>query len=144
MAGRCHSATQVAMGGTRVMRPMCATGQAAGTAAAIAIKHQTLPRGVYEKHIKELQDTLIRDGCRLMKKGGGMREPEGVSEGTELKGIVIDDAKAQFTGTWDLQDRQGSHVNCIEQRHRRPRDRRRGAACCGCRGLNGPERVKHS
>ena len=75
MAGRCHSATHIALGGTRVMRPMCATGQAAGTAAAIAAKHKTLPRGVYKNHIKELQDTLVRDGCRLMKKTGGMREP---------------------------------------------------------------------
>jgi hypothetical protein len=53
---------------------MCATGQAAGTAAAIATKHKTSPRGVYQKHIKELQDTLIKDGCRLMNKDGGMRE----------------------------------------------------------------------
>jgi hypothetical protein len=75
MAGRCHSATHIALGGTRVMRPMCATGQAAGTAAAIAVKHKTSPRGVYQKHIKELQDTLIKDGCRLMKKDGSMREP---------------------------------------------------------------------
>jgi len=72
--GRCHSATNIALGGTRVMRPMCATGQAVGTAAAIATKYKTSPCGVYKKHIKELQDTLIKDGCRLMKKDGGMRE----------------------------------------------------------------------
>ncbi|MHC4624664.1 MAG: FAD-dependent oxidoreductase, partial [Planctomycetota bacterium] len=36
MAGRCHSATHMALGGTRVMRPICMMGQAAGTAAAIA------------------------------------------------------------------------------------------------------------
>jgi len=66
MAGRCHSATHIAMGGTRVIRPMCATGQAAGTAAAIATKRETSPRGVYEEHIAELQQTLLRDGCYLM------------------------------------------------------------------------------
>lgn len=75
MAGRCMSVSHLALGGVRVMRPLCATGQAAGTAAAIATKHKTSPRGVYQKHIKELQDTLIKDGCRLMKKGDGMREP---------------------------------------------------------------------
>lgn len=75
MAGRCMSVSHLAMGGIRVMRPLCATGQAAGTAAAIATKHETSPRGVYQNHIKELQDTLVRDGCRLMKEGGGMREP---------------------------------------------------------------------
>lgn len=66
MAGRCHSATHIALGGTRVMRPMCATGQAAGTASAIATKHKCSPRGIYEEHIAELQQTLLRDGCYLM------------------------------------------------------------------------------
>ncbi len=66
MAGRCHSATHIALGGTRVMRPMCATGQAAGTAAAIAHRHATTPRGVYENHIEELQQTLLKDGCYLL------------------------------------------------------------------------------
>lgn len=75
MAGRCHSATHIAFGGTRVMRPCCAMGQAVGTAAAIATKHDTTPRGVYEEHIRELQNTLVKDGCRLMRKGVGMREP---------------------------------------------------------------------
>jgi len=66
MAGRCHSATHIAHGGTRVMRPMCATGQAAGTAAAIAHKHETTPRGVYKSHLEQLQQTLLKDGCYLM------------------------------------------------------------------------------
>ncbi len=65
MAGRCHSATQLAFAGTRVMRPMCATGQAAGTAAALAHKHKTTPRGVYEKHLFELQQQLLKDGCYI-------------------------------------------------------------------------------
>jgi len=78
MAGRCHSATHIAFGGTRVMRPCCAMGQAVGTAAAIATKHETTPRVVYKEHIAELQDTLVQDGCRLMSKDGGMREPPGM------------------------------------------------------------------
>ncbi len=77
MAGRCHSATHIALGGTRVMRPCCAMGQAVGTAAAIAARHKTTPRAVYEKHIKQLQETLVKDGCRLMSKDGAMREPPG-------------------------------------------------------------------
>lgn len=65
MAGRCHSVTHIALGGTRVMRPMCMTGQAAGTAAAIAAKYNTAPRGVYKNYIDELQQTLLKDGCYL-------------------------------------------------------------------------------
>ena len=66
MAGRCHSATHIAFGATRVMRTMCGTGQAAGTAAALATRHGTTPRGVYQKHTDELQQTLLRDGCYLL------------------------------------------------------------------------------
>lgn len=66
MAGRCHSATQTGMGGTRVMRPVMQMGQAVGTAAAIALHHGTSPRGVYEKHIEELRETLFRDGCPIL------------------------------------------------------------------------------
>jgi hypothetical protein len=65
MAGRCHSATHIAMGATRVMRPVCMMGQAAGTAAAIATKHHTTPCGVYENHIHELQQALLKDGYYL-------------------------------------------------------------------------------
>jgi hypothetical protein len=67
MAGRCHSATHIAMGGTRVMRPCMAMGQAAGTAAAIAVAHRTTPQGVYQQHLGELQQALLKDGCYLLE-----------------------------------------------------------------------------
>lgn len=66
MAGRCHSASHIALGGTRVMRPMMQTGQAAGTAASLAGKYNTTPRGVYRHHIEELQQGLLKDGCYLL------------------------------------------------------------------------------
>jgi hypothetical protein len=66
MAGRCHSATHIAHGGTRVMRPCLAMGQAAGTAAAIAVANDTTPAGVYERHLPALQQTLLKDGCYLL------------------------------------------------------------------------------
>jgi hypothetical protein len=93
MAGRCHSATHIAFGGTRVMRPCCAMGQAVGTAAAIATKQKTTPRGVYEEHIRQLQDTLVEDGCRLMDKDGGMREPPVIIENDHVRYKISADGK---------------------------------------------------
>ncbi|MCE5237493.1 FAD-dependent oxidoreductase [bacterium] len=61
MAGRCHSATHMAMASTRVAATGAAMGQAAGTAAALAARHGCLPLAVAEQHIGELQQTLLRD-----------------------------------------------------------------------------------
>jgi len=66
MAGRCHSATHIAHGGTRVMRPCVAMGQAAGTAAAIAVTNETTPAGVHQQHLHTLQQALLKDGCYLL------------------------------------------------------------------------------
>ena len=46
VAGRCISATHEAHGSLRVMPPCFATGQAAGTAAALALETETSPRKV--------------------------------------------------------------------------------------------------
>lgn len=64
-AGRCHSATHSAMSATRVMATTSLMGQAVGTAAAIAIRDSLVPRGVYEKRLAELQQTLMDDDCWL-------------------------------------------------------------------------------
>ena len=61
MAGRCASVTHEALGTVRIEASCAVTGQAAGTAAAIALKHKTTPRGVYKKHLKELQQQLVKD-----------------------------------------------------------------------------------
>lgn len=39
--------------------------QAVGTAAAVAFRNSTTPRGVREKHIRELQQMLMDDDCWL-------------------------------------------------------------------------------
>ncbi len=64
-AGRNISATHAALSSTRVMATCSLLGQAAGTAAAIAVKYGCMPRGVYEAHIKELQKILLDDGVFL-------------------------------------------------------------------------------
>ena len=47
------------------MTTAATTGQAAGTAAALACTHKTSPRGVYQSYLAELQQRLLRDGCYI-------------------------------------------------------------------------------
>jgi hypothetical protein len=63
-AGRCHSASHLALSSTRVMGTGCSMGQAVGTAAALAIGRGIDPAGMLA-HIRELQQTLLRDDCYL-------------------------------------------------------------------------------
>ncbi|MCM8817108.1 MAG: FAD-dependent oxidoreductase [Candidatus Omnitrophica bacterium] len=63
-AGRNASCTHIAMSSTRVMGTACSMGQAAGTAAAIAIKKGILPSGVLD-HIDLLQQTLLYDDAYI-------------------------------------------------------------------------------
>ena len=65
MAGRNISVTHMALSSTRVMATCAIIGQAVGTAAALAVKHNTTPRGVGQKHIAELQQTLMDQDCYL-------------------------------------------------------------------------------
>jgi hypothetical protein len=62
MAGRCISADHQANGAVRVMPACFATGQAAGTAAAMAAKNRCSPA---EVDVKALQDILRKSGCAL-------------------------------------------------------------------------------
>jgi hypothetical protein len=62
VAGRSISATHEAMAATRVMPPAFAMGEAAGTAAAIALEHRVTPRNV---DIGRLQQALLRQGAYL-------------------------------------------------------------------------------
>ena len=63
-AGRCASATHAAMSSTRVMGTACVMGQAAGTAAALAVRRGIAPRDL-ASHIGELQQALLQDDCYL-------------------------------------------------------------------------------
>ena len=66
MAGRDISVSHAALGATRVMVTCGLQGQAAGTAAALCKIHNTTPRGLYQSHIAELQQQLLKDGCYLI------------------------------------------------------------------------------
>ncbi len=62
VAGRCLSADSTAAGAVRVMPPCMAMGQAAGTAAALAVKNGVTVRNC---DITELREKLTSDGAYL-------------------------------------------------------------------------------
>ena len=65
VAGRCISATFEAQSGTRGMGPCSAMGQAAGTAAALAVRTGTVPKKL---DVSLLQKTLLKDGVLLGRR----------------------------------------------------------------------------
>ncbi len=66
MAGRNISATKLAMGSTRVMGTCAIGGEAAGTAAAMAVKAGCTPREFGQKHIQELRQELLKNDCYIL------------------------------------------------------------------------------
>jgi hypothetical protein len=64
-AGRNISVTHAVMSATRVMATCATLGQAVGTAAAIAVREVTTPRGIYQDHVSELKQTLMEDDAYL-------------------------------------------------------------------------------
>lgn len=65
MAGRNISATHVALGSVRVQATTAIMGQAAGTAAAIALTRQMSVQDVPADAIGDVQQQLLKDGCFL-------------------------------------------------------------------------------
>lgn len=65
MAGRNVSVTHAALATVRVMATTALMGQAAGTAAAVALREQMPVSDVPERAIRTVQQTLLRDGCFL-------------------------------------------------------------------------------
>lgn len=64
-AGRNISATHTGMASSRVMGTCGTLGQAAGTAACIAVKNGLTPREAGQRRIKEIQAALMEDDCFL-------------------------------------------------------------------------------
>jgi len=61
MAGRAVSVSRLAFGSVRIQGTCAVTGQAAGTGAALCAKYGESPRALFQTHIKELQQILLRD-----------------------------------------------------------------------------------
>lgn len=66
MAGRNTSMPHVALGTSRVQGTTGMMGQIIGTAAAMCVKKQRDPRGIYESHIGELQQQLMKDDITIL------------------------------------------------------------------------------
>lgn len=81
MAGRNISVTHVALGTVRVMRTTGMMGEVVGMAASLCKKHGVLPRGVYQRHLGELQ-AMMREGAG---KTEGLPDNQRFNEGTLLK-----------------------------------------------------------
>ena len=60
-AGRCQSVTHIALGSVRVEATLFTLGQAAGTAAGLALQKGLSPRAYGEQYIRELQQRLLKD-----------------------------------------------------------------------------------
>ncbi|MCY9656811.1 FAD-dependent oxidoreductase [Paenibacillus chondroitinus] len=65
MAGRNVSVTHAALGTVRVMATTALMGQAVGVGAAIALEKQIAVPDIYKDAIRDVQQTLLRDGCFL-------------------------------------------------------------------------------
>lgn len=65
MAGRDISTSKMAFSSVRVMGTCAIGGQAVGTAAAMAVEKQCLPREIGKTHIRELQQQLLKDDCYI-------------------------------------------------------------------------------
>ena len=128
-AGRHISVTHEALGTVRVMRTIGMMGEVVGKAAYLAVRENTDPRGVYQKHLPDLiklmeqpgrmrrtdlrsdlfLDTSIADFKELpvgkmnldLTKGTPTKlTPDDLKELAKLGGIVVDDAQAKFEGKW--------------------------------------------
>lgn len=65
LAGRDISASKLAFASARVMGTCSVGGQAVGTAAAMAVRYGCSPRAVGREHIRELQQTLLKQDCYI-------------------------------------------------------------------------------
>jgi hypothetical protein len=113
MAGRNISVTREGLGTVRVMNTCGMMGEAVGRAASICIRHDALPRDVYESHWDEMDQLLRLPGKARRETVDAeivipddalpLASPYGPMTGldpAQLPGLVIDDRQATKTGSW--------------------------------------------
>jgi hypothetical protein len=111
MAGRDISVEREALGPVRVMRTCGMMGEIVGKAAWICVRHNTSPRGVYERYLDLLQTLMKEPGAKrrdkldselVLPRGVTVTAPPmaGINPAT-LEGIVVDDEAAELQGLWE-------------------------------------------
>ena len=76
MAGRNISVDREGLGPVRVMRTTGMMGEIVGKAAWIAVRHDTTPRGVHERHLPLLRELMAQPGAaRRDSLTGDLRAP---------------------------------------------------------------------
>ncbi len=108
MAGRNISVTHVALGTTRVMLTCGVVGHAAGTAAGMCVEKETTPRGVYQEHIAELQQRLLKEGAYLI--GMPNRDPSDLARAAEVTASSEETPAAGVIDGFSRPEGQKSHV----------------------------------
>ncbi len=86
MAGRNISVTHVALGTVRVMRTTGMMGEVVGMAASVCMKHQILPRDLYNQYLPELKE--------LMNKGVGKSDLPAAQD-YNLGGTLLNNSKGE-------------------------------------------------
>ncbi|MEZ5940075.1 MAG: FAD-dependent oxidoreductase [Planctomycetaceae bacterium] len=113
MAGRCISVTHEALGTTRVMKTCGMMGEVVGKAASVCIKHECLPRDVYERYWPEMDELLKLPGkayradvnsqftipADALPEAGPNGAPTGLDP-KQLPGLVLDDRDAKKSPGW--------------------------------------------
>jgi len=74
LASRLISVSHLAHGTTRLQRTLGTVGQAAGAAAALCCRYSCTPRQVYQEHLEELQQLLLKHDATIL--GVPNRDPK--------------------------------------------------------------------
>lgn len=105
-AGRNISASHIAFGATRVMATCATIGEAVGLAAAMCVEDKIIPRDLYMKHIKKLQQILLKqDGSIIGIKNEDMEDKArsaAIMASTSLKKIEVVNSNDEYRLTTDI------------------------------------------
>lgn len=105
MAGRNISVTREGLGPVRVMKTCGMMGEFAGKAAWICVRHGTMPRAVYEQHLRLRKELMAQPGAmRRERLDGTLALSPGIKASTfmgadldpaGLEGVVVEDRAAE-------------------------------------------------